>query len=62
MGCKKNNNFIFAIYMIDGNFQHGRKKLYKDNYSWSINTLDIIKKLKCKLVNKTASNESRYKN
>jgi hypothetical protein len=53
---------IFLPYMIDGNFQHGRKKLYKDNFSWSINTLNIIKKVKnVNWLIRQHPNEARYK-
>ena len=37
---------VFLPYLIDGNFQHGRKNLFKDNYSWTINTLKIIENIK----------------
>ncbi len=59
---KKKIITLFLPYMIDGNFQHGRKKLYKDNYSWSINTLDIIKKVNnVNWLIRQHPNESRYK-
>tara|TARA_Y100000310_G_scaffold329005_1_gene398127 strand:+ start:124 stop:1977 length:1854 start_codon:yes stop_codon:yes gene_type:complete len=37
---------IFLPHMIDGNYQNGRKNLYKDNYSWTINTIKFITKIK----------------
>ena len=37
---------IFLPYMIDGNYQNGRKNLYKDNYSWAVNTIKLITKIK----------------
>ncbi len=59
---KKKIVTIFLPYMIDGNFQHGRKKLYKDNFSWSINTLNLIKKIRnVNWLIRQHPNEARYK-
>ncbi len=48
--CKWDKNkkivTVFLPYFVDGNFQHGRKKLFKDNFSWTINTLKIIENIK----------------
>ena len=53
---------IFMPYLIDGNFQHGRKNLFKDNSSWAINTLKIIKNVKnVNWLIRLHPNESRYK-
>ena len=43
---KKKIITIFLPHMIDGNYQHGRKNLYKDNYSWIVNTIKLITKIK----------------
>lgn len=52
---------IFLPHMIDGNYQHGRKNLYKDNYSWSINTLKQIAKIKnVNWIIREHPQESRY--
>ena len=37
---------IFLPHLIDGNFQHGRKNLYQDNFSWAVNTIKIIQHIK----------------
>ena len=60
--CQKNKIVtIFLPHMIDGNYQHGRKNLYKDNYSWSINTLNQIKKIKnINWIIREHPQESRY--
>ena len=37
---------VFLTYLIDGNFVNGRRNLFKDNFSWVINTLKIIGNIK----------------
>ena len=37
---------VFLTYLVDGNFVNGRKNLFKDNFSWVINTLKIIGNIK----------------
>ena len=37
---------VFLPFLIDGNFQHGKKNLFKDNCSWITNTLKIIENIK----------------
>ena len=37
---------IFLPHMIDGNYNQGIKNLYVDNYSWTINTIKLLKKFK----------------
>jgi len=45
---RKNDKIVtvYLPYIIDANFQHGRKNLYPDNCSWILNTFEIIKSLK----------------
>jgi hypothetical protein len=58
---KKKIVTVFLPYMIDGNFQHGMKKLYKDNFSWTINTLNLIKEIKnVNWLIRQHPNEERY--
>ena len=37
---------IFLPHMIDGNYNQGLKNLYIDNYSWTINTINLLKNFK----------------
>ena len=37
---------IFLQSLIDGNYVHGRRKLFLDNYTWTHQTIETIKKLK----------------
>tara|TARA_B100000780_G_C21123505_1_gene455321 strand:+ start:2779 stop:4629 length:1851 start_codon:yes stop_codon:yes gene_type:complete len=42
---KKKIVTIFLPHMIDGNYNQGIKNLYIDNYSWAINTINLISKI-----------------
>ena len=43
---KKKIGTIFLHTLIDGNYSHGRRSLFLDNYTWASYTLETIKKLK----------------
>ena len=43
---KKKIATVFLHIQIDGNYKHGRRKLFLDNYSWANFTLETITKLK----------------
>ena len=43
---KKKIGTIFLHTLIDGNYSHGRRRLFLDNYTWLHYTLETIKKLK----------------
>ena len=43
---KKKIGTIFLHTLIDGNYWHGRRSLFLDNYTWTHYTLETIKKLK----------------
>ena len=43
---KKKIATIFLHTLIDGNYKHGRRRMFLDNYTWARETLEIIKKLK----------------
>ena len=62
-GWSKNKKIVtvFLPYMIDGVYQNGRKKLFLDNYTWIIETLKIIKRLKnVNWIIKEHPQETRY--
>jgi hypothetical protein len=35
---------IFLHHLIDGNYRHGKRKIFKDNYTWAHETIEAIKK------------------
>jgi len=37
---------IFLHHLIDGNYRHGKRKIFKDNYTWAFQTIEAIKKYK----------------
>ena len=37
---------VFLPYAVDGNYHNGKKILFKDNYSWSIGTINLIRNIK----------------
>ena len=43
---KKKVATIFLHHLIDGNYRNGRRKIFKDNYTWSYRTINMIKKYK----------------
>ena len=43
---KKGIATIFLHIQIDGNYKHGRRNMFLDNYSWAKYTLETIRKLK----------------
>ena len=43
---KKKIATIFLHTLIDGNYSHGRRRLFLDDYTWTHYTLETIKKLK----------------
>ena len=43
---KKKIGTIFLHILIDGNYSHGRRHMFLDNYTWANYTLKTIKKLK----------------
>ena len=58
---KKKIATVFLPYLIDGNYQHGRKILYLDNCSWTNNTLELIKKNEnINWIIRQHPNENRY--
>ena len=42
---KKKIATIFLHHLIDGNYRHGKRKIFKDNYTWAYQTIETIKKL-----------------
>ena len=43
---KKKIATIFLHHLIDGNYRNGRRKIFKDNFTWSYQTIKMIKKYK----------------
>ena len=43
---KKKIATIFLHHLIDGNYKHGKRKIFKDNYTWTYQTIEAIKKNK----------------
>ena len=43
---KKKIATIFLHHLIDGNYRHGKRKIFKDNYTWAFQTIEAIKKYK----------------
>ena len=43
---KKKIATIFLHHLIDGNYRNGRRNIFQDNYTWSYQTINIIKKYK----------------
>ena len=41
---KKKIATIFLHHLIDGNYRHGKRKIFKDNYTWALETIEAIKK------------------
>ena len=41
---KKKIATIFLHHLIDGNYRHGKRKIFKDNYTWAYQTIETIKK------------------
>ena len=41
---KKQIATIFLHHLIDGNYRHGKRKIFKDNYTWAYQTIEFIKK------------------
>lgn len=41
---KKKIATIFLHHLIDGNYRHGKRKIFKDNYTWAFQTIEAIKK------------------
>ena len=41
---KKKIATIFLHHLIDGNYRHGKRKIFKDNYTWAFQTIETIKK------------------
>ena len=43
---KKKIATIFLHHLIDGNYRNGRRNIFQDNYTWSYQTINMIKKYK----------------
>jgi hypothetical protein len=46
---KKKIATIFLHHLIDGNYRHGKRKIFLDNFNWALQTLNHIKN--CKKMN-----------
>ena len=41
---KKKIGTVFLHHLIDGNYRNGKRKIFKDNYTWAYQTIESIKK------------------